>query len=166
VELAKKFCVLHQWDVRKSANIEEGSSPAENAMIAASHSQQNASVMSQAVCESINQARRQTNSEITANDLWMIHDAPDLIQTLQWQSGIDMNKPKDLPARGTRAGIHLPGTTAPALNEPIAKSSSELSRAIGASAVHDYDFSFGRSLAEMVEKWPYQRSLIKNRDDD
>jgi hypothetical protein len=45
VELAKKFCVLHQRDVRKSANIEEGSPPAENAVIAASDSQQNASVM-------------------------------------------------------------------------------------------------------------------------
>jgi hypothetical protein len=166
VELAKKFCVFHQRDVGKSANVEESSSPAENAVIAASHSQQNPSVMSQAVCESINQARRQTNSEITANDLWIIHHSPDLIQTLQWQGRIDMNKPKDLPARGARAGVHLPGTTAPALNEPIAKSSSELSRAIGASPVHDDDFSFWRSLAEMLKKRSYQPRLVINRDDD
>jgi hypothetical protein len=166
VELAKKFCVFHQRDVGKSANVEEGSSPAENAVIAASHSQQNASVVSQAVCKSINQTWRQANSEITANDLWIIHDAPDLIQTLQWQFGIDMNKPKDLPARGTRAGIHLPSTTAPALNEPIAKSSSELSRAIEASAVHDNNLGFWRSLPEMLKKWPYQSRLVEYRDND
>jgi hypothetical protein len=152
VELAKKFCVFHQRDIGKSANVEEGSSPAEDAVIAASHSQQNASVMSQAVCQSINQTWRQANSEITANDLWMIHDAPDLIQTLQWQSGIDMNKPKDLPARSTRAGVHLPGTTAPALNEPITKSGGESICAIGASAVRDNNLGFCRSLAEMLKK--------------
>jgi hypothetical protein len=150
VEVAKKFCVFHQRDVGKSANVEEGSAPAENAVIAASHSQQNSSVMSKTVCESINQALRQTNSEITASDLWIIHDAPDLIQTLQWQSGIDMNKPKDLPARSTRAGVHLPGTTAPALNEPITKSGGESICAIGASAVRDNNLGFWRLLAKML----------------
>jgi hypothetical protein len=166
VELAKKFCVFHQRDVGKSAYIAEGSSPAENAVIAASHSQQDACVMSKTVCESINQAWRQANSEITANDLWIIHDAPDLIQTLQWQFGIDMNKPKDLPARDTRADIHLPATPASALNEPIAKSSSESICAIGASPVHDHDFGFWRSLAQMLKKRPYQRRLVEYGDND
>ena len=90
----------------------------------------------------------------------------DLIQTFQWQSGIDMDKPKDLPARGERAGIHLPGTTAIALDKPITKSGGEPICAIGASAVCNNDLRFRRSLAKMLKKRPYQRRLVKNRDDD
>jgi hypothetical protein len=166
VELAKKFCVFHQRDVGKSANVEEGSSPAENAVIAASDSQQNTCVMSKAIRQSIDQGSGEADPEVTANDNWIIHDAPDLIQTLQWQFGINMNKPKDLPARGTRADIHLPTTPASALNEPIAKSSSELKRAIGASPVHDNNLGFWRSLAEMLKKWSYQPRLVDYRDND
>jgi hypothetical protein len=81
VELAKKFDVFHQRHLRKSAYIEKGTSPAEYAMIAAAYSQQNACVMSKAVREPINQALRQANSEVTANDLRIIHDARNLIQT-------------------------------------------------------------------------------------
>ena len=108
--------------------------------------------MSEAVRESINQAFRKANSEVTANDMWIIHDAPDLIQTLQWQFRIDMDKPKDLPARGARAGIHLDGTAALALDKAITKSGRELICAIGASAIRDNNFSSGRSLAQMLKK--------------
>ena len=166
MESAIKFYVFHQRHLGKSAYIEKGTAPAEYAVIAASNSQQNACVMSKAVRESINQAARQANSEVTANDIRIIHDARDLIQTLQWQSGIDMDKPKDLPARGERAGIHLPGTTAIALDKPITKSGSEPICAIGASAVCNNDLRFRRSLAQVLKKWSYQRRLVKNRDDD
>jgi hypothetical protein len=166
VEQAKKFYVFHQRHVGKSASIEEGSSPAEDAVIAASHSQQNACVMSKAVRESINQASRQANSEVTANDIRIIHDARDLIQTLRWQSSIDMNKPKDLPARGARAGIHLPSTTAIALHKLITKAGSEPICAIGASAVCNNDLRFRRSRVQMLKEWLYQRRFVKNRDND
>ena len=122
--------------------------------------------MSKAVRESINQASRQANSEVTANDIRIIHDAPDLIQTLEWQFRIDMDKPKDLPARGARAGIHLPATTAIALDKPITKSGGEPICAIGASAVRDDNLRFRRSLAEMLKKWSYQRRLVQYRDND
>jgi hypothetical protein len=39
VHSSKKFYVFHQRHLGKSANIDEYSSPAENAVIAASHSQ-------------------------------------------------------------------------------------------------------------------------------
>jgi len=42
MEPAKKFYVFHQRHLGKSANVQEGSSSAEYAMIAASHSQQDA----------------------------------------------------------------------------------------------------------------------------
>ena len=167
MESAIKFYVFHQRHLGKSAYIEKGTAPAEYAVIAASNSQQNACVMSKAVRESINQAcaagefgsNRQRHSDQSMM-------CADLIQTFQWQSGIDMDKPKDLPARGARAGIHLPGTTAIALDKPITKSGGEPIRAIGASAVRDNDLGFWRSLAQMLKKWPYQRRLVKNRDDD
>jgi hypothetical protein len=122
--------------------------------------------MGKAVRESINQASRQANSEVTANDIRIIHDARDLIQALEWEFRIDMDKPKDLPARGARAGIHLPGTTAIALNKLITKSGSEPICAIGASTVCDNDLSPGRSLAQMLKKWSYQRRFVEYRNND
>jgi hypothetical protein len=54
MELANKSNVFHQRHLGKSANVQEDSSPAEYAVIAASHSQQNACVMRKAIRESIN----------------------------------------------------------------------------------------------------------------
>ena len=54
-----------------------------------------------------------------------------------------MQEPKHIAAGGSRSGIHLSGATALALDELIAKSGSESSRAIGAPAIHDNDFSSG-----------------------
>jgi hypothetical protein len=151
VEPAKKFDIFHQRHVGKSAYVKESSSPAEYPVIAAAHSQQNSCVMSKTVRESINQASRQANSEVTANDIRIIHDARDLIQTLQWQSSIDMDKPKDVSVRSVRAGIHLPGTTAIARHKLIAKSGSEPICTIGASAVCNDDLRVRRSLAQMLK---------------
>jgi hypothetical protein len=68
--------------------------------------------------------------------------------------------------RSVRPGIHLPGTIALALDNPIAKACSEISRAIGASTICDNDFGSGRSLAKVREKSPYQGRLIENRNND
>jgi hypothetical protein len=166
MELAKKFYVFHHGHVRKSTNVQEDSSPAEYAVIAASHSQQNAGVMGKAVRESINQPLRQANPEVTADDIRPIHYAPDLIQTSQWQFNIDMDEPKNLTARSACTGIHLYGPIGLASNKLIAKARGEVDRAIGTSAVRDNDLSFGRSLAQMQKKWPYQQRLIKDRNND
>jgi hypothetical protein len=112
--------------------------------------------MSEAVRESINQAFRQANSEVAANDTRIIHDACDFIQASEWQLRIDVDKPKDLPARGPRANIHLPGPTAIARDELITKSGSELICAIGTSAVCNNNLRVRRSLAQMLKKWSYQ----------
>jgi hypothetical protein len=135
-------------------------------VIAASHSQQNACVMSEAVRESINQASRQANSEVTTDDIRIIHDARDLIQRLQWKCRVDMDKPEDLPARSARAGIHLPATAAIALDETITKSGGEPICAIGASTICDNDLRFRRSLVQVLKEWSYQRRFVKNRDND
>lgn len=166
MELANKSNVFHQRHLGKSANVQEDSSPAEYAVIAASHSQQNACVMRKAIRESINQPLRQANPEVTANDIRIIHYAPDLIQTSQWHFSIDMDEPKDVTERSTRTGIHLYGPIGLASNKLIAEARGEVDRAIGTSAVRDNNLSFGRSLAQMLKKWTYQQRLIKDRNND
>jgi len=77
-----------------------------------------------------------------------------------------MDKPKNVTARSARPGIHLYGPIGLASNKLIAKARGEVDRAIGTSAVRDNNLSSGRSLAQMLKKWPYQQRLIKNRNND
>ncbi len=77
-----------------------------------------------------------------------------------------MDKPKDFPACGARAGIHLPATTAIARDKLITKAESEPICAIGASAVCNDDLRFRRSLAQMLKKRSYQRRFVEYRDND
>jgi len=135
-------------------------------VIAAAHSQQNTRVMCKAVRESINQSSRQANSEVTANNLRITHNARDLIQTPRRHFGIDMDKPKNVTTRDARAGIHLHATIALAPHKLITKTGGEPICTIGASTVRNNNLSFGRSLAEMLKTWPYQRRLIKDRNND
>ena len=166
MELAHKSNIFHQRHVGKSADVQEDSSPAEYAVIAASHSQQKACVMRKTIRESINQPLRQANPEVTADDIRVIHYAPDLIQTSQWQFSIDMDEPKDVTARSACTDIHLYGPIGLASNKLIAKARGEVDRAVGTSAVRDNNVSFGRSLAQMLKKWTYQQRLIKDRNND
>ncbi len=135
-------------------------------MIAASYSEQHACVMRETVRQPINQPSRQANPKVAADNIRIVHDARDLIQTLHWHLDIRVDKPKDLPARGVRSCIHLVGTTQLALNEAIAETCSEVSRAIGASAIGDNNFGSRRSLAQMLKKRAYQGCLVKNWNDD
>jgi hypothetical protein len=165
-EPSEKFYIFHQGHLWKSANIEEGSSPTEYSVIAASHPKQNPRIMSKVVGESVNYALWEANSEVTANEIRIIHDAPNLIQTPTRNFGIDMNKPKDITVGDTRAGVNLPGTTAIALDQLITKSGGEPICPIGASAIRDDNLSSGRSTPQMLKKWPYQQCLIKDWNND
>jgi hypothetical protein len=155
MELAHKSNIFHQRHPGKSANVQEDISPAEYAVIATSHSQQKACVMRKAIRESINQPLRQANPKKTANDIRVIHYAPDLIQTSQRHFNIDMDEPKDVTERSAGTGIHLYGPIGLASNKLIAKARGEIDRAVGTTAVRDNNLSFGRSLAQMLKKWPY-----------
>jgi hypothetical protein len=144
---AKKFHIFHQRDRGKSADINKRGSPAEDSMIAASYSEQHACVMRETVCQPINQPSRQANPKIAADNIRMLHDARDLIQTLPWHFDIRVDKPKDLPVRGVCPSIHLRSPTPLALNKPIAMTCSEFSGTIRTSAIGDNNFSSRRSLA-------------------
>jgi hypothetical protein len=85
---------------------------------------------------------------------------------LRWQFGIDVDKPKDIPARGIRPGIHLPGTTPLALNEAIAKACSQINRSIRASPIGYNNLRSRRALSKVREKSPDQGRLIENRNND
>jgi hypothetical protein len=152
VEPAQKFYVFHQRHLGKSANTDEYGSPAENPVIAASHSQKDAGVMSKAVGKSINQAARQADSEVATNDLRIIHDALNLIQTFLRDFSVHMHEPQHVAAGSARAGIHLHGSIGFASNKLIAKARGKINRTIGASAVSDNNLSSGRSLAQMLKK--------------
>jgi len=163
---AKKIDIFQQRHRGKSANIHKRSSPTEDSMIAASYSEQHAGVMRETVCQPINQASRQANPKIAADNVRMLHDARDLIQTLQWHFDIRVDKPKDLPVRGVCPSIHLRSPTPLALNKPIAMTCSEVSGVIRTSAIGDNNFGSGRSLAQMLKKRAYQRCLVENRNND
>src|SRR5437879_324027 len=122
--------------------------------------------MRETVRQPINQPSRQANPKISADNIRMLHDARDLIQTLQWHFDIRVDKPKDLPVRSVCPSIHLRSPTPLALNKSIAKVGSELSGAVDASAVGDDNFGSGRSLAQVSEKSSYQRCLINDRNND
>jgi hypothetical protein len=144
---AKKFHIFHQRHHGKSTGVIKRGSPTEDSVIAASHAEQHACVMRKAVCQPINQGSRQANPEVASDNIRILHDARDLIQTLQWQFGIGVDKPKDVPARGLRPGIHLRCPAALALDNLIAKSSRERICAIGASTIGHNNFRSWRSLA-------------------
>jgi hypothetical protein len=135
-------------------------------MVATPHSQQDPGIMRKAVRQSINGASRQANSEITASDPRIIHEALDLSQTSVRDFGIDMDKPKDVTVRSTSANIHLYRSIALAYDNLIAKAGREITRAIGASAVGDNNLRFWRSVTQVLKKWAYEWRLIKNRHND
>jgi hypothetical protein len=135
-------------------------------MVAASHSQQDPSVMRKSVGQPINRASRQAYPEITASDLRIIHEALDLGQTSLRDFGIDMDKPKDVTVRGASAKIHLYRSIALAYDNLIAKAGRKISRAIGASAVGDNNLRLWRSVTQMLKKWAYEWRLIKDRHND
>jgi hypothetical protein len=163
---AKKFHIFHQRHGGKSADVKKRGSPAEDSMIATSHAEQHACVMCETIRQPINQALRQPNPEKASDNIRIVHDARNLIQTLRWQFSIGVEEPKDFPARDVRPRIHLRGTTPLALNEAIAETCSEVSGAIGASTIGDNDFGSRCPLTEMREKLAYQRRFIKHRNND
>jgi hypothetical protein len=163
---AKKFHILHQRHFWKTTNVNERSSATENPVVTTSHSQQDAGVMRKGIRQSINRGSRQANPKIAATDLWIIHDALDLIQTLPRDFGINVQEPKDLAARGAAASIHLYCSIALVHDKLIAKTPSEIGRAIRAFTICDNNLCSWRSFAQLVKKWPYQRCLIKDRNND
>jgi hypothetical protein len=119
-----------------------------------------------AVRQSIDEASRQANPEVATDNIRVMQYARNFIQTSPRDFGIHMDKPKNFAVRSTRPRIHLYGPTRCALNKLIAKGRGESSCAIGASAVRDDNLGFGRSLAQMREKSPYQLRLVEHRNND
>jgi hypothetical protein len=135
-------------------------------VIATPHSQQKPGVMRKTVSQSIDWVSRQTNSEKTARDLRIIHDVLNLVQTAPWNFGINVNKPKDVAVRGPCTSVHLSRPITLAYDKLITKTAREINCAIVASTVCDNNLCARCPLAQMRKKWPQQRRLIKDRDND
>jgi hypothetical protein len=153
---AKKFHIFHKRHFRKTANFQESTAPTEYSMVATAHSQQDPGVMRKAIRQSVNSVSRQTNSKVTTRDLWITRDSLNLIQTFPWNFGINMQKPKDIAARGAAASVHLYCSITLAHHELIAKTPREISSAIRASTVRDNNLRLGRSVAQMLKKRTYE----------
>src|SRR5439155_6862707 len=77
-----------------------------------------------------------------------------------------MKKPKHITTGYTRTSVHLHRAIPPRPDNPVGKCFGELGCPIAASAVHDNDFRFRCSLANMLEKWADQRRFVPHRHDD
>src|SRR5437667_4047747 len=144
---AKKLHVLHQRHFWKATNVQEDSASAEYPVVPASDSRHNSGVTRKTVRQPIDVGSRQAYPEITSRDPRIVHEALDLSQTSVRDCGVDMDKPKDVTMRGTRADIHLYRSIALAYDNLIAKAGREISRAIVASTVGNYNLRFWRSVS-------------------
>jgi uncharacterized membrane protein len=77
-----------------------------------------------------------------------------------------VDKPKDVAVCGACASVHLDRPIALAYHNLITKVSREISGTIVTSPICDNNLCLRRPLAYMSQTWPYQRSLIKNWNDD
>jgi hypothetical protein len=110
--------------------------------------------MREAVRQSINVGSRELNSKETACDIWIIHDALDLLQTAPWNFGIDVNEPENVATRGARTGVHLYRSTGLTHDKLVARAGHNFNRAIRASTVCNNNLCAGCPLAQMREKRP------------
>jgi len=164
---AKKFHIFHKRHIRKPSSFDERRPPAENPMIATSHPEQKPRIMRKAVRQSVNNTSRQADPKVTATDSSIPDYTANFIQASRWHFGVCMQEPENIAAGRTGAGIHLYRTAAfAAPNELITESYRKLIRAVGACTIDHNDFRSRRSLAQMLEKRPYQRRLIQNRNND
>ena len=73
VQHTKKFHILQDGRLRKPSELFEELPPAKNAMITASHPQQDSSVVSKVICEPVNERRLgQSNAEVTACNVGIV----------------------------------------------------------------------------------------------
>ena len=124
--------------------------------------------MCKAVRQSVYSRRgRQADPKETATDFWIAHYAPNLIQRFQRHFGVGVQKPENIAACGISSDVHLPRTAALAASDNlIAEALRQLIGAVSARAIDDNNFRPTGSLAQIREKWAYQRRLIKDRNNN
>jgi hypothetical protein len=164
----KKFHIFHERHIWKSSSLNKCTPPAENSMIAASHAEQEPSVMRKAVRQSVYSRRgRQADPKETATNFWIAHYPPNLIQRFQRYFGVCMQKPENIAACGAGSGIHLFRTAALAAPDNlITEALRQLIGAVSARAIDYNDFGGTGSFAQIREKRAYRLRLVENRNDN
>ena len=160
----EEFHIFHERHVWKSPSVNKRCSPAEHSMIAASHSEQKSRVMRKPVRQSVYGWRGgQAYPKKTATDFWIAHYPPNLIQRLERNFGVGMQKPQNIAAGGVGSDVHLFRTAALAAPDNlIAEALRQLVGAVSARAIDDNNFRPTGSLAQIREKRAHQRRLIKD----
>ena len=126
--------------------------------------------MSKAIRQPIDSRRgRQPDAEKTTTYLWITHYARNLVQRFRRHFGVGVQEPKNIAGGGFRSKVHLfrPAACA-ALDNLITEALRQPIGAVSACAIDDDNFRPTGSFAQIREKSPYQRRLVKygnnNRD--
>ena len=110
---------------------------------------------------------RQADPKETATDFWIAHYPRNLIQRFRRHFGVGMQKPQNIAACSIGSDVHLFRTAALAAPDNlIAEALRQLIGAVSARAIDDNNFRSTGSLAQIREKWAYQRRLIKDRNNN
>ena len=141
--------------------------PAENAVIAAAHSQHQSRVMAETVRQSVDGIfSRQSNAKKTADYLPILQCVLDFLRRSFWNFSIDMEKPEHVAASPSYPCVHLHAAIRAGLYDPIAKLGSSFGCSIRARPIdHDY-LCFRRTFSKVGEEIADERGFIENRDND
>jgi hypothetical protein len=71
-----------------------------------------------------------------------------------------MKKPKYVAMRGPRTGVHLQGTSAIGMKNPVTKARGKIRRSIGTPAIHDDDLGLQSAGAKLLQEFPDERRFV------
>jgi hypothetical protein len=136
-------------------------------MIAATHPQQETSIMGKAIGQPVNEFRaRQTNSKKSSSHIRILERPTNLIQTSIGHFGIDVQKPEHISPCYFCSGIQLLCSSAAGLQQTITKSFGQFSCLIRAAAIDNDDLCIRCALSQLAKERLNQRSFVEHRSND
>jgi hypothetical protein len=166
-ERPEKFYIFHQRHFGETADLLEYRAPAKESVIATTHPQQSAGVMSKRIGQAVNEFRpRQPNAKKTASTFGVAKYLLDGSNAADRWPHIRVQKPEYVASGRARTGIHLNRPAAFAREQTIAQRSRNLSGGIETSAIDDDDFRMRRDRAEIPQKIVNVARFIKDRHYD
>jgi len=164
---SKKFHILHQRHLGKSAKRRKNLAATKKTMIRTTNSQQSSRIMREIVAEPINQMiARQSNTKKTSGNAWVRQFLRDVVQRFRRDLHVNVQKPEHIAMRNTCARVHLNSPTAFGNDQLIAKISRKFACCVRAAAIDHDNFGARRTLAKMSKKAANQPSFIEHRHDD
>jgi len=167
VQHTKKFHILHQRHLGKSAKRRKKLAATKKTMIRTADPQHSARIMCEIVAEPVNQMIAwQSNAKKTSGNPWVRQFLRDVVQRFRGDLHIGVQKPEHIALRNARACVHLNSPTAFGNDQLIAKISRKFACCVRAAAIDHDNFGARRTLAKMSKKAANQPSFIEHRYDD